>query len=162
MTFGAGLDDGEARALSWEPKAIENGKRQRRIHAAITRFQKELRLTGWDIRYNPEWKKKWSQDSSARTSVHAGNRVASVKIDPEVTGDNIDYHVAHELMHLVIYDLHQMLGQTAAKTGPGGEAIIDWMAPEIERICNTVAYALTGVLFEPVGKDRAAFAPWVA
>lgn len=138
-------------------------ERHEHILFAIHRFQKDLKLGDWDIRYDSDWKPKWSKDTSARSQVHEGQRVASISIDPEVTGGNLDFHVAHELAHLVLLGLHQMLGQTAAKTGPGGQAIIDWLEQEVERTCNTIAYALTGVTYEPVGKwARKTYAPWVA
>lgn len=138
-------------------------ERHEHILFAIHRFQRDLKLGDWDIRYDSEWRAKDSKESSARTRIHEGQRIASIRIDPEVSGDNIDFHVAHELAHLVLLGLHQMLGQTAAKTGPGGQAIIDWLEQEVERVCNTIAYALTGVTYEPVGKwAKKTYAPWVA
>lgn len=134
-----------------------------RITSAIWRFQRDLRLGHWDIRYDPKWSKRMDKDASAITRVDPNHMVACVHIDPTVTRDNIDFHVAHELTHLAVWELHQMLGELAAKSGPGGLAIIDLMAVEIERICNRVAHALTGVLYEPVGeKDRKNYAPWVS
>jgi hypothetical protein len=137
--------------------------RDERITFAIERFQRDLRLGDWDIRYDPRWSKKDEKEASARTRPHSNNKVAVVRISPSVVGDNIDFHVAHELVHLMLWDLHQTAGSLAAKSGDAGLAIIDRMEDHVERICNQVAHALTGVLFEPVGHpDTKWFAPYVA
>jgi hypothetical protein len=133
------------------------------IVSRISFYRDELRLGGWDIRYDPHWSEKDGKDATALTRISPQYRVAKVRIDPEVSGANIDFHIVHELMHLVLWEFQQMLGQVAAKSGPGGQAIIDLMDVEVERIASQVAHALTGVVFESVGKkDRKAFAPWVA
>ena len=137
--------------------------RDERIAFAISRFQRDLRLGDWDIRYDPRWRKKDEKHASALTRPHSSSKVAVVRISPGVVGDNIDFHVAHELTHLMLWDLHQLFGALASKNGDAGLAIIDRMEDHIERICNQVAHALTGVLYEPVGElDTKWFAPYLA
>ena len=154
-----GIDD-RVRANIRDP---DIDPRTKRIEFAVARFQRDLRLGDWDIRYDPRWRKKDEKHASALTRPHSNNKVAVVRISPLVVGDNIDYHIAHELAHLMLWELHQLTGALASKNGDAGLAIIDRMEDHIERICNQVAHALTGVLYEPVGdKDQEWFAPYVA
>jgi hypothetical protein len=139
------------------------GTRGDRITWSIERFQRDLRLNDWDIRYDPRWSKKDDKHASALTRPSSQHKVAVVRLSPDVTGDNIDFHIAHELTHLMLWDLHQLAGSLAAKNGKAGLAFIDRMEDHVERICNQVAHALSGVLYEPVGAlDNKWFAPYIA
>ena len=137
-------------------------KRTERINAAIQRFRTALRLEEWDIRYDPRWRKRdKKQHAYAYLAPDPEWRIAKIHIDPDVSGDNLDQVVAHEVAHLLAWNLHKMLGETAAKTGPGGQAIIDLMDVEVELLCNRVAFALTGVHFAPrIPLDHEEWGAW--
>lgn len=135
--------------------------RTERIESAIRRFQKELRLDDWDIRYDPSWDGKKHADATAITNPHRAARCAVIRIDPTISGDNLDWHVAHEMMHLALSDAERLLGNVLAKLGKVGRGVLDTWNEEIERLCNRIAHALTGVVFIPVDEDSCkVFAPW--
>lgn len=120
-----------------------------------------LRLDSWDIRLATDWDEA-DDDKSATTHYRQGERTATIRIHPDVEGKNRDAHVVHELSHLVLADYSHAARNAIAKLGPGAEAVLDILGDMEERICDTIAHALTGVTYIPVGEqDRKWHAPFV-
>ena len=123
-------------------------------------YQPKLRLQDWDIRH-ADWD-SLNTNESATVHHHKGTRAATIRVDPEVTGKNLDAHIVHELAHLVLSDYTEAAQNAIAKLGPGAEAVLDILGDMEERICDTIAHALTGVTYIPVGEQARKFhAPFV-
>lgn len=135
-----------------------------RVLAITDRFIKyrhQLRLGDWDIRYSEAWDPE-DDDTSADAFIRVFEKVATVRIHPEVSGVNLDSHVVHELAHIVIADYSRAAKNAIAKLGPGAEAVLDILGDMEERICDTIAHALTGVTYIPVDEQqRKHHAPFV-
>ena len=124
-------------------------------------YQERLRLQDWDIRFHDEWDAD-KIDNSAETFISMGPRAATVTIHPDVVGPNLDAHIVHELTHIVLADYVLASKNAIAKLGPGAEAVLDILGDMEERICDTIAHALTGVTYIPVvGDSKKYHAPFV-
>lgn len=130
-----------------------------RVLAVTDRFityQHKLRLGDWDIRYHDAWPED-KTDSTAETYISMGPRAATITIHPDVVGPNLDCHVVHEMMHIVLAEYALAAKNAIAKLGPGAEAVLDILGEMEERICDTVAHALTGVTYIPVAGNSVEF-----
>jgi len=133
--------------------------REERIHFAISYYQRSLRLGDWDIRYAPDW--DGSTEDSATVHSNVSSKAATIRLDPDVTGDNIDAHIAHELVHLVLQPYTMAAQNSIAKHGPGVESVLDILSDMEEVICEQIAHALTGITYIPVGPvSRKTLAPF--
>ena len=129
------------------------------IYMTLWANQRKLRLSDWDLRYDPKWDD--SPEESANCHFRLNERVATIRLDPEVKGRNLDAHIVHELMHLVLADYTHTAMTAIAAAGPGAERVLDILGDMEERICDTIAHALTGVTYIPVGSSKDVHAPFL-
>jgi len=123
-------------------------------------YQRRFRLLDWDIRFTPD-NANLDKDCTAQLDIEDIRRRATLRLSEQVVGDQIERHVVHEMTHLVLRDFQVLSMQTAAKAGAGGLAVIDVLADQLERICETVAEAMTHVPWEPFSKKiKACHAPF--
>lgn len=125
-------------------------ERTARIISAIDRYQADFRLGDWDIRHDPD--PPHGKGCSAETRYHDSNRVVVLAIHPDVTGDQVERHVIHELMHVVMRDRYMLTHHVISKTGRTGLGIMDRLDEMDERLCELMAEAITGTPWEPLGK----------
>ena len=114
----------------------------------IDHYKFKLRLDQWDIRIDPQWDE--SEEESANCTYRRNEQTATMRIDPEVSGLNVDAHIVHELTHVVLADYTMTARSVIARLGPGAEAILDILGDMEELICDSIAHALTGVTYIPV------------
>ena len=129
-------------------------KRDAFIVDAIYKYQRKLALLDWDIRYDPEWTSKNDLESATITG-DLYSRSATLRIRDNVPDRLLGQHIVHELFHLVFKEYAIPANHVIAKAGAGGLGMLDHLADMEERICETVAFALTGTPWEPVGKKPA-------
>lgn len=123
-------------------------------------YQNALRLDHWDIRLDPEWDPEQTE-TSADCYFRSNEQAATIRIDPEVRGSNLDAHIVHELAHIVLSDYVKVACAAIARLGPGAEYVLDILGDMEERICDTIAHALTGVTYIPVGSSKKVHAPFL-
>jgi hypothetical protein len=134
--------------------------RDTNIQHAIFDWQSRLRLGSWDIRYDPKWED--NPEESANCNYRMNEQVATIRIDPEVEGDNLGAHIVHELAHIVMADYrHLVYNAIAGLGGPTSEILLNTLSDMEERICDTIAHALTGVTYIPVGSSKEVHAPFL-
>ena len=126
----------------------------------IDHYKFKLRLDQWDIRLDPQWDEE-NTDDSATADIRLFEQAATVRIRPDVEGLNVDAHIVHEMTHILIADYSRLVKTAIAKLGPGAEAILDALGDMEERICDSIAHALTGVTYIPVGKSKEHHAPFL-
>ena len=126
----------------------------------IDHYKFKLRLDQWDIRLDPQWDEE-NTDDSATADIRLFEQVATVRIRPDVVDINVDAHIVHEMTHILIADYSRLVKTAIAKLGPGAEAILDALGDMEERICDSIAHALTGVTYIPVGQSRDRHAPFL-
>lgn len=126
----------------------------------IDHYKFKLRLDQWDIRLDPQWDEE-NTDDSATADIRLFEQVATVHIRPDVVDINVDAHIVHEMTHILIADYSRLVKTAIAKLGPGAEAILDALGDMEERICDSIAHALTGVTYIPVGKSKEHHAPFL-
>lgn len=126
----------------------------------IDHYKFKLRLDQWDIRLDPQWDEE-NTDDSATADIRLFEQVATVHIRPDVVDINVDAHIVHEMTHILIADYSRLVKTAIAKLGPGAEAILDALGDMEERICDSIAHALTGVTYIPVGQSRDRHAPFL-
>jgi hypothetical protein len=76
------------------------------VNAALSRWQKVLRLGDWDLTVRmapPDWRK------SADVKVDLEDRKAVLIVNREPRSDNLEELVVHELLHVRLYALDQMI-----------------------------------------------------
>ncbi len=125
---------------------------------AIRKYRKQLNLTHWDVRFSERPLK--GDKARAEMAFRDASRVAVINLHPDVvTGDDIAACVVHELAHLVLKDYTVATNNVMAKLGDTGLGMMDFLDGMEERICETIAFALTGFRFFPTGKyERKCFA----
>ena len=126
----------------------------------IDHYKFKLRLDQWDIRLDHQWDEE-NTDDSATADIRLFEQAATVRIRPDVEGINVDAHIVHEMTHILIADYSRLVKTAIAKLGPGAEAILDALGDMEERICDSIAHALTGVTYIPVGKSKEHHAPFL-
>lgn len=157
----APLDEGDWCRTHKEFLDESEHHRSKRITDAILRFKRELKLDSWDIRYDP--RPPQDAENSAEAVVRLNEQVATIRIAADVEGDNIDAHVAHELAHILMMDWRNIAFGAIAKAGPENTAVLDILGDMEERICDTIAFALTGVTYIPSGEQaREIHVPFLA
>ena len=144
-------------ASEWTPEM----RRAQRVHSAIVIYTQMLRLRDWDIRYDPRPPK--DEGNSAEADYRLHERVATIRIAPDVEGDNIRVHIAHELAHLVLVEFRDFAFNVIASAGPQNVPVLEHLGDMEERICDTIAHVLTGITYIPSGeKQRDNHAPFCA
>ena len=126
--------------------------RQERITNAISLYREALHLRSWDIRYEPKWDGR--KDELATIQMDPYSRVGTLRIRKDVPDDYVDNAVGHELAHIVLQEYTLLTGDIIAKLGTAGEGILDSLKRIEERICEDIAYALSGQSYQPVGKKQ--------
>ncbi len=144
-------------------------ERDIRIREALTYYQTALRLGDWDLRYSPTpivphgiETQAEVDDVLAQIDPSPSERIATVRLHPDLPDHQIEGSIAHELMHLVILEYENLVNGVLAKHGDSALGVMDTLDEYSERICSRVASALTGYLYEPVGPEMTAVhAPFV-
>lgn len=135
--------------------------RDEQIVAAIEHYQRRFRLGDWDIRYDPD-NGPLDKDELAHTQLRGHQKAATMRIDAEVVDEHIARVVVHELMHIVLLEWSFLAGSVITKQKGGNLGVIEWLSDGIERICEQVAEAMTGVQWKPYrNRDRRGHAPFV-
>lgn len=134
--------------------------RDERIVEAIAHYQQRFRLGDWQIAYESD-NTHLGKNHLAITHIRNHQRCATIRIDSDAEAD-IERIVVHELMHLVLYDFTELAGHVITKQKGGNLGVIDWLSEGVERICEQVAEAMTGVPWRPYGKrTEAIHAPFL-
>ena len=81
-------------------------------------------------------------------------KVATIRIHEDVNDSYVESAVAHELAHLVLKDYTLLVGDIIAKLGVVAPGLLDTLGRYEERICEDIAYAVTGQPFQPIGKKQ--------
>lgn len=127
----------------------------------IASYQVQLNLLEWDIRYDPEWISR-NDLESATINMEPFAKKATLRISEDVPDRMLGPHIVHELFHIVMKDYTQPVNHMLSKIN-GGLGLMDHLLDMEERICETVAFALTGTPWEPVGKKSSKWhRPFVA
>lgn len=138
-----------------------NIERTARILAAIDKFQADFRLRDWDIDYTPDQTMR-QKDSAAQTDIRHHQRSATIRVDDNTPDAQIERVIVHEMAHLMLMDMTDLYNHTLSKAGAAGLGVMDLLAEMIERICEQIAEAVTGVPWEPIGKKNRAKHPGFA
>lgn len=118
--------------------------------AYIEQYQSRLGLKHWDIRYTV-----CNEDGDAASVTYrTAERVAQVGIDPDVPYELISTLVIHELVHLTLKPLTQLMENLIAKQKD--DAFRDFLADEYnaaeEEVVESITRALGGERFIPYGE----------
>lgn len=131
------------------------------IEDAIAWYRMVFRLTDWEIRYDPD-NDCLDPDASSEVKYDDGGKHAVIRIDHEVPDGFCDWHVVHELWHLVTLDRMFLTNDVLAKCGDAALGVIDTLNRYLERECELVAEVVTGQVWRPIGKEgEKVFRPFV-
>lgn len=122
----------------------EEVERRAYIRGAIDTWRARLGLRDWEIRYDPTANP--APGSFAIVDTRHMERVAQVQIDPSVPSKAIDVTLAHELGHIVMRDLSDLISRLLLFV-PEGQArtMMAEMAEDLEeRVIEQFAVALAG------------------
>lgn len=136
--------------------------RDESIRATIDWLAPRLRLQDWDIRHDPDTALVDAEDAVAMTWVRDHQKVATIRVASDTPDSQIPRAVAHELVHLVLLEYIRLVNHTLAKCGDAALGVVDHLAEVLERVCETIAEALTGIPWEPSpGENAGNHAPFV-
>ena len=111
------------------------------VQALIQKWQERLNLTDWEIRYDqgdPNGKRKeWQATQKYRET----ERVAQIRIDPDLPPEQLEGVVVHELLHLVLLP-YTTLARTFAARHKQGALLLDLLHEEEEPVIEVLLRAL--------------------
>lgn len=120
--------------------------REQRVRDLIAKWQPRLRLQAWDIRYVDEKLPDLTTDTSLACGYIMGyNQQAQLWIDPKAPDADLEALVLHELGHIVLFYLSELVTDMADKLGGKANEVLNAQAHGmIEVAADSYAFAITG------------------
>lgn len=131
------------------------------IEQAIAQWRFTFRLMDWEVKHDPD-NSHLDDDCSSEVKYDEDGKRAVIRISDEVPADFLNWHVVHELWHLVTMDRVHLTNDVLAKCGDAALGVIDTLGRYLERECELVAEVVTGQVWRPIGKEgEKVFRPFV-
>ncbi len=121
------------------------GSRVDAIMDAIVKYQTDLGLSNWTLFVGEEWPEDNKTDDAFVVRQPAELH-AIIHVHPDQPDSQVERLVVHELLHLAHARLDG-LGNNGQSTG-----VMEAYDRELELFLNTMATALTGIAWKPVGE----------
>jgi len=119
------------------------------IEASIEFYRERFRLGDWEVRYTPDQTELDDDEPEAQIEYERHRKRATVRVREDVDGDRIPRVIAHEMFHLVLLDIYDLVFHVMSKHGDTALGVMDMLDELKERLCETVAEAITGIPWTP-------------